>query len=258
MIKKLLLAIFFLPSLAFAAFDYDGTDDHHSVDNINKGGSSQTACGWINSDGWPGDGVALFAYGNGADSSGGRGFSLVVTNTGMLKAIIWDGGDGYNCYNDPSPTLLSSSTDYHICIVVTSGTNCKLYINGSEEADNGVANTSANSTDDFLVGEPIPNADYGIAYFGGKITQVALWNAALSEANIDSMADKSTCPTDVESGSLQVFLKHAASPATDSSANAFTVSTGSAPSLVADPSGLPCGAASTYAIIPILKSLGDY
>jgi len=260
MIKKALLFLLLFPQFAFAAFDYDGTDDHHSVDNINKGSTAQTVCGWINIDSAGVDGNALFSYGNGADSSAGRGFAVVITSSRTLKAYGLDGGDAISCYKDPSPTVLSLSTDYHICVVFddSDGIASTLYINGNEEASCGSGMTAASSADDFLVAEPIPAMeDYGFSYFDGKITQPALWNYALSEAQIDSMADKSTCPTAVQAANLQVFLEMDASPATDSSANAFTVSTGGAPSLVADPSGLPCGAATT-SIIPVLQQLGVY
>jgi len=259
MIKKALLFLLLFPQFAFAAFDYDGTDDHHSVDNINKGSTAQTVCGWINIDSAGVDGNALFSYGNGADSSAGRGFAVVITSSRTLKVYGLDGGDAISCYKDPSPTVLSLSTDYHICVVFdnSDGIASTLYINGNEEASCGSGMTAASSADDFLVAEPIPAMDYGFSYFDGKITQPALWNYALSEAQIDSMADKSTCPTAVQAANLQVFLEMDASPATDSSANAFTVSTGGAPSLVADPSGLPCGAATT-SIIPVLQQLGVY
>jgi len=257
MIRKLLFFALFFPSFAFAAYDYDGSDDHHSVDDINKGSTAQTVCGWINIGSAGGDGNALFSYGNGADSSAGRGFAVVITSSRTLKAYGLDGGDAISCYKDPSPTVLSLSTDYHICVVFdnSDGIAATLYINGNVEATCSVDMTAASSTDDFLIAEPVPAMDYGFSYFDGTMTQVALWNYALSEAQIDSMADKSTCPTAVQAANLQVFLEMDASPATDSSANAFTVSTGGAPSLVADPAGLPCGAAAT-SIIPVLQHLG--
>jgi len=245
MIRKLLFFALFFPSFAFAAYDYDGSNDHHSVDNINVGSTAQSVCGWINITSAVADGNALFSYGNGADSSAGRGFVVAITGARTLRAYGLSGGDAISCYKDPSPTILATSTDYHICVVYSNsdGVTATLYINGNVEATCSVDMTAASSTDDFLIAEPVPAMDYGFSYFDGTMTQVALWNYALSEAQVDSMADKSTCPTSVQSANLQVFLEMDASPAVDGSSNGFTVSTGDAPSLVSDLSGLPCGVA---------------
>lgn len=228
---------------ALASFDYDGTDDSHVANNPNAGSASTyTVCGWIYLN-TCNDGDVLFGYGNGKDSSAGRGWELAFTSG---CGIRWDNYEGVNAYNDFYASTLSTATQYHICFVREDTWNNKIYIDATDStADDTLIidpPTVQNSTDDFKLGETLDNhTGFGRTNFDGKLAHVAYWTSALSGAQVASMANKSTCPSDVDSANLKVFLPGTADPMTED-AQSLTVTTNSAPVFTSnDPTGLPCG-----------------
>jgi hypothetical protein len=247
--KKLIAAIFLLFALC-GAYDYDGTDDHHSVDNINKGSQSFSACAWIYIDAVAGDGNTIIGYGRGTTGGAGRGFTLNITGDSELRGRVYSGSTAYNVYDVSTPTTLSASTWYHVCL--TRGASySRLYIDGTLECEvDKETETAPNSTDDFLVGESVAVEPANYDYWNGRIAHAGYWVRELTSSEITSMADKSTCPTSVQATDLEVFLRLTEDPAVDTSSNAFTVLKGSYPATAAEPSGMPCGAAATA--VPVL------
>ncbi len=238
---RYLLAILFFATSAMAAVEYDGTGDSHQINNPNAGATAFTVSFWLYCPTFDDD-ETLIGYGNGTDSSAGRGFSISTLTTGALRIDYWDGGTANNAF--PSTTM-SDATWYHVALVRVNTADNFLYVNATDGvADNDEAidpPAAPNSTDDFWVAQDVPAATgFGRGNAACNITQVAYWNIALSGSEIQSIANKSTCPTAIQASNLKVFAEGDALPLVES-AQALSVTTNGDPALVSDPSGLPCG-----------------
>jgi hypothetical protein len=255
--KFLIAFLIFIPSLALADYDYDGTDDGHVIASPNVPAAlSLTACAWVRPDSLAAGDETIIAYGNGKDSAQGRGWTLKHTSGGTLAFAGFDGNDQYN---EDRTSVLSTSSDTHVCLVIGATIwDGAIYVNGTQSGGTFyTGNIAQSSTDPFSVAKSIPNQ--GFLRWNGKMAHVAYWTTNLSGAQIGSLADKSTCPADVESASLEIWLPLTDNPATDQSSNAFTVTTESSPSLVSHFSGLPaCGASGSTSIIPLLTEVWGY
>jgi len=239
--RKVLLSIILLfPSFAWAGFDYDGADDDHYVTDPNIGDTDTlTVCFWLNSGSSVGDGEAILSYGTATPSN--TGWTIGIKDTMKLRMQFW--GSQYI-----ETAAITASTWTHVCFVKegTDQATNRSYINGTRtNADRGISTpTIQDSGVDFLIARPSPGEWYGWTRYEGLITHVAYWTSIVSESDISAMAAKTSCPTAINSATLEFFSTMAATP-TDSSSNSFTIGTSSAPAHVSDPSGLPCGAPTT-------------
>lgn len=270
-ILSLLLCLFLAISFMGAEV-YDGTGDNHIVENLNSppsgGDWNFTICMWIKSVTWQ-DGAAVVGYGNGTDSSAGRGWMLRTKDTGALRMEFYSGS---TVYFEDSPTM-SANAWHHLCFVRHSLFGNSWYIDDTDatpEANVAIdPGTSPNSTDDMYIAQPIPaRTGAGYVNFNGQLEHVGYWIDNLTGAEVLSMADKSTCPTAVDSGDLEAFiyLSDGQSPIIDSSSNGFTVTEGGNPTQNSGPGSLPCGAgtttttttSTTTTTIPAIIRAGDY
>ncbi len=237
------LLLFVGAQSAHADWSYDGTGDSHQINNLNKGKvNGWTVCSWVRNSSWDDD-ETIFSYGNGVDSSAGRGFSISTLTTGAIRVDYWDGGTANNAF--PSTTM-SDNTDHHLCWVRVSTGDNFLYLDATDAtADNDEAidpPAVQNSTDDFYIARDVPAATgFGRAHAAFTAAHTTYWDVALSAAEVASLANKSTCPTAVQASNLQMFIEGDVDPAVDESANAFTVTTNGGPTKVTTFSGLPCG-----------------
>jgi len=149
-------------------------------------GSFSISC-WINSDAAPsGANYSVFT----ADNSGSVGFALFTHSgySGRLRLEI--GTNGSTWRNIWSTDPLVASQWYHVVIVVDRSTqSAQMYIDGvlqSYTADTGAAAGSLS-----VVGAIPTKANYwgasdnsGLTYFDGKIDDGALWNRALTSAEV--------------------------------------------------------------------------
>lgn len=244
MIRHLLVILLFA-STAYASFDYDGTDDSHHAENPNAPSTTDyTVCAFIYPDNIT-NGDALISYGNGNDSSAGRGFELAIGNASGNIRLDHTGGTGGTF----SAGALTAGTWHQFCVRAQTGTFEHDLFFGAVSSRTAFLSldrpTAQNSTDDFQIGQTAPDHTiFGRTFFDGRFAHVAYWDTSLSDAEIASYLDKSTCPTDIQSANLKVFLPGTADPMTEE-AQSLTVTTISAPVFTAnDPTGLPCAAAS--------------
>lgn len=141
-----------------------------------------TLMGWFKPSIWPqttlaGSGrVALFGQ-NDCAEFGFHGTNIV----GM-----WTPGGGYVSFN--AATLISADNWYFITAVGT-GTNVTFYLNGNlAAAQQGVTTNYGSSSFPFRVGYGV--LDSGANEFTGQIDEVALFDRALSEAEINALYAK--------------------------------------------------------------------
>lgn len=242
-----ILSILLFASTAHASFDYDGTDDSHHAENPNAPSTTDyTYCAFVYPDNIT-TGDVLLSYANGNDSSAGRGTEMVISNSsGNIRLDNNDGGVA-NVGTFSSGALTAGSWQ-RFCVRAQTGTFEHDLFYGAVSSRTDFISigrpAAQNSTDDFQIGQTAPDhTNFGRTFFDGRFAHVAYWNTSLSDAQIASYLDKSTCPTDIQSANLKVFLPGTADPMTEE-AQSLTVTTISAPVFASDdPTGLPCGAA---------------
>lgn len=259
--KKLITILSFilwLPTLALAQYDYDGTDDAHRVDNPNIGATSGFSfCIRINPDALS-FGETIVNYGNGTDSSAGRGFALIHFFSNEMRFYGLSGATALKTGSDWG--TLSTGTPFNVCVTVDGSQEMRAYVDGTlvrgpESYSGGF--TAPNSTDDFLIGAVTPAfTSFGHTYWNGKLAHFAYWNTTLSGSDVTDY--ETNCPDTIQAGSLQVFVPGTDNPATDQSSNTFGVTTLSAPTAgqgASFPSLPTCGAAADN--LPILQAIGE-
>lgn len=229
--------------VAHADYDFDGTNDSMTVDNPNVGVTDGwTTCFWYYLDANPSNNEDMIGYGNGPDGAAGRGFVIWLQTDGDLHINNFNGS---SAYGGNGTTALTTAAWNHICFQRNGTFDNLFFINatdGLKDDDLAVdAPAAPNSTDEFYIADVFPNyAGPGRSHSDGKYAHVAHWNAVLTGPEIASLADKTACPSDVQSASLQIFVPLMSATPTEVK-NGFTVSVQDAPVLTANvPSGLPC------------------
>jgi hypothetical protein len=99
-------------------------------------------------------------------------------NNKWLGAISIDGDGEYTVSSSNNATLNKWS---HVALTYD-GSTIKLYINGSLEASNSQSGSINTTTNLLYIGDHVHNSsDY---YFDGRVDDVAIWNVALSQSQI--------------------------------------------------------------------------
>lgn len=236
--KKLLVSFFFLlslivPSLAFAAVGYDGTGDSHTVNNPNVPVTTEySICFWINTPSFI-DNQSIVSLGD----ASGNGVAILTRATGYIRVRHYVAGVAQN--ND-GPAGMTVDAWHHVCVVHAS--DDKVYIDATDgipDATDDIDNPgAAAATDDFVIGQTIVNGAFG-GYIG-NLADVVYYDTALSNAEVALLADKSTCPEDVQGTHLKIFTRlTVAGSVTDQSTNAFPVVEAGNPTTQSGPTSLP-------------------
>jgi hypothetical protein len=170
------------------ALDFDGTDDYVAADgvtsNLSSTGLPFTVSAWAYPD--------TTASGNSSCCSN-REAIFAFNNSGANLNILFFAQDGstqkfYHHGNADDSFTGSSNTFesgqwHHIVMVVDSSENGKLYVNGGQEAT--WSNESNSSVNRFSIGQEWDGS--ASDFFDGKIDEVAVWNVALSAADVTSL-----------------------------------------------------------------------
>lgn len=112
-------------------------------------------------------------------------FDLVITNTGRIRLLLTETGV---LANDTWGTMTSLNNGKWHCVVITcNGSTKSLYVDGESDPiavgpNNGYWLNDITSRDSITIGvrNSIPKA----LYFNGTISNIKLWNRALSETEI--------------------------------------------------------------------------
>lgn len=254
--KRLVTLLLFVPSLAFAAASFDGTNDGYTVDNPNKPDTTSfTVCFWIKVAALPSpDPETIVAYGNGRASTAGRGWDIQLTSSGTFRLNLYDGS---TVNNFTTTGTISTGTWYNVCYVRNGIFSNVVYLdNSSIGSASKDPPTAQSATDEFYIAAELPDNDLGYSNIAAEITQVSYWDEALTGTDIGNIADKSTCPTDI-SPAPEIFVAMTTLPPSDSSINGFTVSALDSPTETSDPSGMPCGAAANSQAFSVLQAMGE-
>lgn len=97
-------------------------------------------------------------------------------------------------YRADSTSGFSANTWTHACGVYTSDSSRTAYINGgSSGSSTSTANLSNSGLNRVHIAAQLDQANTALAYTSGLIAEVGIWNAALTAAEIASLADGFTC-----------------------------------------------------------------
>lgn len=154
------------------SMDFDGTGDYidlGNADSLKLRSGDFTFSAWINPDSWGSgyEGIYVNAAGNGVWIGNGGNGNFVLRIYGFSNIIAYS-------------TLPTINTWTHICITRNSGL-CSLFYNGSSVA-------TATSTHDFNGSANVfIGSDTGGADFDGKITELCIFDYALSSSQVTTL-----------------------------------------------------------------------
>ena len=112
-------------------------------------------------------------------------YQLYVSSSQQLS-FESHGASGINNILVTSP-LVSVNTFFHAAAVVNSATSRSLILNGSTKTSNAVANIGTTSVNRINIGSRYFSGALG-GYQNGLIAEIGIWNAALTDAEIASLA----------------------------------------------------------------------
>jgi len=173
------------------ALDFDGTNDYVAADGVTSNLNSSTGLPFtVSAWAYPDTTVsgttaccsqreAIFAFNN----SGANLNLLFYAQDGSTQKF-YHHGTASNSYTGSSNTFESGQW-HHIVMVVDSSGNGKLYVNGGQEAT--WSNGSNSSVNRFSIGQEWDSSTSASDFFDGKIDEVAIWNVALSAADVTTL-----------------------------------------------------------------------
>jgi len=115
--------------------------------------------------------------------------------------LVAEGGradDPVRAFQTSEATEARTTTGYtannwhHACAVFTSNASRTVYLDGGGSATNTVQESRNTNASDFLISARRFNGALG-SYFDGDLAEVGIWNAALTAAEIASLAKGMTC-----------------------------------------------------------------
>jgi hypothetical protein len=104
-----------------------------------------------------------------------------------IQAAIFDGA-----FSAASSTsAYSTNTWHHACGVFTSTASRTIYLNGGNSATN--TDNRAVTPQEIRIGVALDGNSSPVGYLDGELAEVGIWNAALTAAEIASLAKGMTC-----------------------------------------------------------------
>ena len=170
--------------IGIGSASFDTTDDYIQLGNVMNLGSTTdfTVTCWCKATEWTNEGIM------GKHEDANNRWHLVTNSSDILVFVGIKGGvTGVNYIGTNALTTYQGSW-VHIAIVSDRSANTKGYINGvldntRTEAD---PDLDIDNTGNFTIGF-VDDADY---YFGGNMCQVGIWNKALTQAQVQSVMEK--------------------------------------------------------------------
>jgi hypothetical protein len=162
----------------------DGGDDVVTIPDVGVLNFASTRIftleAWVNGAAAQEGGAAIIAKGTGG---GGEQFALDVVSN--YRFFAWDGGVPNNAAVAQSSVAPNGSWQHLVAVLNQPAGIMKLYINGVESATTPPRPTLVNTTHDVSIGarKNAGSANYDLN-FDGRIDEVAIYNRALSPAEI--------------------------------------------------------------------------
>ncbi len=163
------------------AADFDGTNDHVNLGNLDVSGSGLTIAAWINADNYSGSASRILAKANGAGLSNNY-WSLTTYSSGgnNYLGILLKTDSGGTRFLPSGNSPLKAGKWHHVAAVYN-GSTLKLYKNGVEIYSTSV---SGNVTSGPTVPVWIGGSPSNEKYFDGRIDDARVYNRSLSAEKI--------------------------------------------------------------------------
>jgi hypothetical protein len=150
--------------------------------------SPLTLAAWIRPTATGGNQTAVSVH---ASSNSDR-CSIGVTSSATRKIRAPHVNDGGAAQTLESTASFTDGQWCHACGVFTSTASRTVYLNGGSSASGTTNIGSLSAFNTTLVGANIASGSIG-TYFNGDIAEVGIWNAALTAAEVASLAKGMTC-----------------------------------------------------------------
>jgi len=168
------------------ALDFDGTNDYVAADGVTSNLDSSTGLPFT---------VSAWAYPDTTNNEAIWAFNRTGFNTDENLNLLFYGSGGNTkkfyhhgrtSYKGESEHEFEPGQWHHIVVVVDSSGNGKMFVNGEEEDTwSSGTNTSVNR---FSIGQEYDGSGSTASdFFDGKIDEVAVWNVALSAADVTAL-----------------------------------------------------------------------
>lgn len=141
------------------------------------------AC-WAKTTGTTANGQSMVNLHN---SASGNSLNEFMLRLGSTNLVIAECGDGSASSQAQTASAPANNVWFHACAVFTSATSRAVYLNGANKATNTTSRTPTgiNRT---TIGFEGSLAGFGPFLSGGSIAEVAMWNVALTDADVASLA----------------------------------------------------------------------
>jgi hypothetical protein len=157
------------------SMDFDGVNDYVSVPNLSiSGASPRTMTCWFKTTSSVNQNIMGFGT-----TSNGSYFALTLYNSGGFKLFghTWNLGAGGDLFG---PVV--SLNDWHFAVLTYDGVTLKISLDGSTFATTTATLNTTNTP--FLIGD---SAYTGWSNFTGDIDEVAIWDYALTQTEINAI-----------------------------------------------------------------------
>jgi len=144
-----------------------------------------TIAAWIKPDTVPGGGANAHVVGKAGNTAASVQYGLLLIDTSGAKAVLqW--GDGVGTLQSiTSATNISTGVWTHVCAKTTAGTGLsKLFLNGVLSTTATRTVTLGDTASNFVIGA---RGDGSTNPYDGKVAEVAVWNVALTDAEIAAL-----------------------------------------------------------------------
>jgi len=164
-------------------YDFDGEDDfltYPALDVAYDGSADWTTSLWINADTLPSDDHYFIWHPRAQKDI----FILVYGDTDEIRFSSWDGGDDFL----ESGVTLTTDEWIHLCVVsdTSASDQYKMYVDGTLEGESDLQEPGEVSDSNLIGGQNAPDLD--MRYFDGRIDEVRLYDRALSEEEVATLA----------------------------------------------------------------------
>jgi len=164
------------------ARDFNGTDGRLSIDQVPMTAAPLTVSAWVNADI---DTARLVVFYLGDKDLSNELWWLALEGNDTGDPVVW------RCRGASSPreaitsTGFSTGTWHHICGIEASATDRRCFIDGGSKGTNTTSD-SPTGVDRTTIGR---NGGTGTKhYFDGRIAHLAIWDVALTDAEVASLA----------------------------------------------------------------------
>lgn len=176
--KRLIATLLLLAAPAWAALDFDGSNDFASIDSSEVTGTPVTICCWVQPETVSGI-TTIFSL---VASSGGHYHSIRGdTDNDRVDARTSTGSPGAA---STTGSVLTSNAWHHACGVFASSTSRTAYVDGGNSATN-TDSITPNTIDRTKMGAFTTDN----IVWNGDLAECGLWNIALSAENVATLAD---------------------------------------------------------------------